>query len=227
MAFDRTLKVYDPLKAGSIDGTDKIPHDKAINRAMNANYLPRNCAKSSRTLFVGRLSSTTDTESLEKCFRKYGRISNCRVVQDPVTLESRRYGFVTFSKIEDTDYAREQTNNVKLDNSVLFVDYENSHNMKGWVPRRLGGGFGGDKKSGQLRFGGRDRPFKAPILLTSDRTITSNYDTKHSSCRNERHQKHRKRSNNRESGDEKRSKHRSRDNHVRTGHNKNSRSEKT
>ena len=45
---------------------------------------------------------------------------------------------MTFSKIEDTDYAREQTNNVKLDDSVIFVDYENSHNMKGWVPRRLG-----------------------------------------------------------------------------------------
>lgn len=27
----------------------------------------------------------------------------------------------------------------------------------------LGGGFGGKKESGQLRFGGRDRPFKKPI----------------------------------------------------------------
>ena len=28
----------------------------------------------------------------------------------------------------------------------------------------LGGGFGGKKESGQLRFGGKDRPFKRPIL---------------------------------------------------------------
>lgn len=27
-----------------------------------------------------------------------------------------------------------------------------------------GGGFGGKKESGQLRFGGRDRPFKRPIV---------------------------------------------------------------
>ena len=45
---------------------------------------------------------------------------------------------MTFSKIEDTPYAREQANNLKLDESLIFVDYENSHNMKNWVPRRLG-----------------------------------------------------------------------------------------
>lgn len=28
----------------------------------------------------------------------------------------------------------------------------------------LGGGFGGKKESGQLRFGGKDRPFKRPIV---------------------------------------------------------------
>jgi len=28
----------------------------------------------------------------------------------------------------------------------------------------LGGGFGGRKESGQLRFGGKDRPFKRPIV---------------------------------------------------------------
>ena len=90
MVFDRVMNVYDPLKAGSIDGTDTAPHDRAIARAITANYLPRNCTKSSRTLFVGRLSPNTDTEALRECFRKFGRISNCRVVVDPVTLESRR-----------------------------------------------------------------------------------------------------------------------------------------
>lgn len=30
----------------------------------------------------------------------------------------------------------------------------------------LGGGFGGKKESGQLRFGGRDRTFRKPMLVT-------------------------------------------------------------
>ena len=38
----------------------------------------------------------------------------------------------------------------------------------GWVPRRLGGGFGGKKESGQLRFGGKDRPFRKPIKLVRE-----------------------------------------------------------
>ena len=31
---------YDPLLAGSIDGTDTVPHDKGIQRAMYAKYKP-------------------------------------------------------------------------------------------------------------------------------------------------------------------------------------------
>lgn len=30
-------KIYSPIMAGSIDGTDTTPHDHAIQRAMNAN----------------------------------------------------------------------------------------------------------------------------------------------------------------------------------------------
>lgn len=39
--------------------------------------------------------------------------------------------------------------------------------LKGWKPRRLGGGFGGKKESGQLRFGGIARPFKKPYEIES------------------------------------------------------------
>lgn len=32
--WEPIARVYDPLKAGSIDGTDTIPHDHGILRAM-------------------------------------------------------------------------------------------------------------------------------------------------------------------------------------------------
>lgn len=31
----------------------------------------------------------------------------------------------------------------------------------------IGGGLGGKKESGQLRFGGRERPFRAPLFVPS------------------------------------------------------------
>lgn len=50
-----------------------------------------------------------------------------------------------------------------IDDRQILTDYERGRVMEGWVPRRLGGGFGGRKESGQLRFGARDRPFKRPL----------------------------------------------------------------
>ncbi|KAK9700748.1 hypothetical protein QE152_g31050 [Popillia japonica] len=87
--WSKYAKHYDPLKIGSIDGTDIEPHDRAIIRAINSEYTPNKHVK----------------------------------------------------------------------------DFECERLLKGWKPRRLGGGFGGNKESGQLRFGGRDRPFKKPISL--------------------------------------------------------------
>lgn len=50
-----------------------------------------------------------------------------------------------------------------IDDHTILVEYERERIQKGWKPRRLGGGLGGRKESGQLRFGGRDRPFQVPL----------------------------------------------------------------
>lgn len=52
-----------------------------------------------------------------------------------------------------------------IDGSEIIVEKEVERIMRGWKPRRLGGGFGGRKESGQLRFGCRERPFKKPISI--------------------------------------------------------------
>ena len=48
---------YDPLRAGSIDGTDRVPHDRAIVRAMTVN-----CKFTSRSISPSRIEvfSTPD-----------------------------------------------------------------------------------------------------------------------------------------------------------------------
>ncbi|XP_076355846.1 U11/U12 small nuclear ribonucleoprotein 35 kDa protein-like isoform X3 [Tachypleus tridentatus] len=127
-------KEYIPLQAGSIDGTDTVPHDHGIVRAM-------------------------------QFFEKYGEVRRCRLVKDIVTGFSKRYGFVEYKDRHIALHAQRETYRTVLDDSEIFVDFECERTLAGWVPRRLGGGFGGKKESGQLRFGGRDRPFKKPIIV--------------------------------------------------------------
>lgn len=160
-------KVYDPLKAGSIDGTDVEPHDRAIWRAMGARYKPNKGVVGDPllTLFVSRLNPQTTEDKLHQVFSKYGDIQRLRLVRDIVTGFSKRYAFIEYKEERSVVRARRDANKLVVDQHEVFVDFEQERTLKGWVPRRLGGGQGGKKESGQLRFGGRDRPFRKPINL--------------------------------------------------------------
>lgn len=158
---------YDPLKAGSIDGTDEEPHDQAICRAMHAKYKPNKhvVGTPENTIFVGRLSPNTDEEMLEAHFVEYGKIKRLRLVRDIVTGFSRCYGFIEYFDQRCAHDAQKYADKTVLDEKEIYVDYECERTLKGWIPRRLGGGIGGKKESGQLRFGGKNRPFKKPYNI--------------------------------------------------------------
>ncbi|CAH0551903.1 unnamed protein product [Brassicogethes aeneus] len=165
--WSRYAKYYDPIKIGSIDGTDVEPHDKAIERAINSEYKPNRHIKGKpqNTIFVSRLSHKTTKETIQEVFSKYGRIRRFRLVKDIVTGIPKGYAFVEYESEADAEEAYKNANRIVVDGNFIFVDFECERLLKGWKPRRLGGGFGGKKESGQLRFGGRDRPFKKPIAL--------------------------------------------------------------
>ncbi|KAL6266427.1 hypothetical protein P5V15_003277 [Pogonomyrmex californicus] len=157
---------YDPLKAGSIDGTDMQPHDKAISRAMLKHYEPPHNleSKPERTIFVARLGPKITKHDLKEFFDKYGDVISTKVIVDVVTGLSQGYGFVEMRSEEEVRRVMRRTVDATLQGQKIFIDHECSRTLKGWKPRRLGGGFGGKKESGQLRFGGKDRPFKRPIV---------------------------------------------------------------
>ncbi|KAM7286494.1 U11/U12 small nuclear ribonucleoprotein 35 kDa protein-like [Ixodes scapularis] len=161
-------RTYDPLKAGSIDGTDVKPHDHGVVRALEATYKPSKYIKTDPklTLFVGRLNPTTSEERLREFFAHYGEVRSCRLVRDIITGFSKCYAFVEYYELRDA-LAANDANQEYIDDYRIFVDFERERVLPGWVPRRLGGGFGGKKESGQLRFGGRDRPFKKPIVVNN------------------------------------------------------------
>lgn len=67
---------YDPLKAGSIDGTDTEPHDRGISRAMLKHYEPPHNLESEadRTLFVARFDSKVTKHDLREVTRESLRV---------------------------------------------------------------------------------------------------------------------------------------------------------
>uniref|UniRef100_A0A1B6D5S4 U11/U12 small nuclear ribonucleoprotein 35 kDa protein n=1 Tax=Clastoptera arizonana TaxID=38151 RepID=A0A1B6D5S4_9HEMI len=160
--------IYDPLKAGSIDGTDTIPHDKAITRAMEADYKPNTRLQSNpeKTLFVGRLNPNTSEEKVKEVFMSFGNVKSCHLVRDIITGFSKGYAFVEYENERNAALAYKNGNRTVIDGKMILVDFECERLLPGWIPRRLGGGFGGKKDSGQLRFGSRDRPFKKPINVS-------------------------------------------------------------
>ncbi|CAL5336894.1 unnamed protein product [Camellia sinensis] len=164
-------KTYHPIQAGSIDGTDILPHDNAVYRALLCSQAglydpfgdPKLIGDPYCTIFVGRLSHLTTEQTLRKAMSKYGKVKNLRLVRHIVTGASCGYAFVEFETEREMRHAYEDAHHSLIDDSEILVDYNRQQLMPGWIPRRLGGGLGGKKESGQLRFGGQERPFRAPL----------------------------------------------------------------
>ncbi|XP_020223058.1 U11/U12 small nuclear ribonucleoprotein 35 kDa protein isoform X2 [Cajanus cajan] len=115
------------------------------------------------TLFVARLSRLTTEDTIRKVMSKYGRVKNLRLVRDIVTGASRGYAFVEYETEREMRRAYMEAHHLIVDDCEIIVDYNRQQLMPGWIPRRLGGGLSGKKESGQLRFGGREKPFRAPL----------------------------------------------------------------
>lgn len=121
---------------------------------------PLICGDPFLTIFVGRLHPKTTEKTLHDFFSSFGEINHLRLVRDIATGESKRYAFISFFKKSDFVSAWKNAHQSIIDGSTIIVDYERERICEGWVPRREGGGLGGFKESGQIRFGGRARPFR-------------------------------------------------------------------
>jgi len=176
---------YDPIKNGSIDGTDTKPHDRGLVRALKSKYTPWKDPKIKGcewlTLFVWHINFSTTEERLHDVFSQHGTIKSLRLVRDKVTGKSKGYAFVEYEKEKAFRRAYDKMHKAEIDGFIIFVEHERGRTMPGWKPRRLGGGLGGKKESGQLRFGGRVRPFRAPYhpdTFNKDVVILNQFDDK-------------------------------------------------
>lgn len=94
------------------------------------------------------------------------------MVRDAVTGISKQYAFVEYDSSSSAKDAIHDMDQRIIDNREIIVEHELERQLNGWKPRRLGGGFGGKKESGQLRFGCKSRPFQRPY--DSNQIMTNN-----------------------------------------------------
>jgi len=109
-------------------------------------------SKAHKTLFIGGLNRKTTEQTIKKEFKQQGSIESIKMIQDVITNENKGYCFVEFKHFSDAYRAYKKSTDLFLDNQKVVVDFERERLQKNWKPRRLGGGLGGRKNSGQIRF---------------------------------------------------------------------------
>ncbi|KAL8951722.1 MAG: hypothetical protein Q9222_002335 [Ikaeria aurantiellina] len=109
-----------------------------------------------KTLFVSRLSYDANEKDLEREFGKYGAIERIRIVTnthqangDESKAKKKKkkphngYAFVVYERERDMKEAYKATDGIAIRGRKIVVDVERGRTVKGWRPRRLGGGLGG------------------------------------------------------------------------------------
>ncbi|KAL2693778.1 hypothetical protein Neosp_000341 [[Neocosmospora] mangrovei] len=104
-----------------------------------------------KTLIVARLSYDADERDLEKEFGRFGPIERIRIIVDTHAHEKpnkkkkphRGYAFVVFEREKDMRAALDACDGIRIKDRRIKVDVERGRTVKGWRPRRLGGGLGG------------------------------------------------------------------------------------
>ncbi|KAH9472324.1 hypothetical protein MJO29_001884 [Puccinia striiformis f. sp. tritici] len=100
-----------------------------------------------RTLFISRLSFEATESDLKREFDMYGPIEKLAIVKNKLTGKSRGYAFILFEREKDMKAAYKDAEGLKIKGRRILVDVERGRTVKGWKPRRLGGGLGGRPKA--------------------------------------------------------------------------------
>merc|ERR1712173_433591 len=82
-----------------------------------------------------------------------------KMVHDKETGKPKGYCFIEFEHERDMHSAYKRADGKKLDGRRVLVDVERGRTVKGWLPRRLGGGLGGTRRGGpdvNVRHSGRE-----------------------------------------------------------------------
>lgn len=93
-----------------------------------------------KRLYVGNLSYSTTSDSLQQAFAQAGTVESATVISDKMTNRSKGFGFVEMSNDEEAQKAIEMWNGKELDGRAIVVNEARPMEER---PRRDRGGYGG------------------------------------------------------------------------------------
>eukprot|EP00092_Neocalanus_flemingeri_P008725 GFUD01009396.1.p1 GENE.GFUD01009396.1~~GFUD01009396.1.p1 ORF type:complete len:364 (+),score=125.27 GFUD01009396.1:48-1139(+) len=112
-----------------------------------------------KTLFTARVNFYTSESKLRREFEQYGPVKSIKMVHSTKDGKPRGYAFIEYEHEKDMHSAYKHADGKKIDGRRVLVDVERGRTVKGWLPRRLGGGLGGTRRGGadvNVRHSGRD-----------------------------------------------------------------------
>lgn len=112
-----------------------------------------------RTLFVARINYDTSESKLRREFEIYGPIKKSVMIIDHDSSKPKGYAFIEYEHERDMHAAYKHADGKKIDGKRVLVDVERARTVKGWLPRRLGGGLGGTRRGGNdvnIKHSGRE-----------------------------------------------------------------------
>ncbi|XP_047039716.1 U1 small nuclear ribonucleoprotein 70 kDa isoform X2 [Helicoverpa armigera] len=112
-----------------------------------------------KTLFVARINYDTSESKLRREFEGYGAIKKICMIYNKDNNKPRGYAFIEYEHERDMHSAYKHADGKKIDGKRVLVDVERARTVKGWLPRRLGGGLGGTRRGGadvNIKHSGRE-----------------------------------------------------------------------
>ncbi|CAH1642594.1 unnamed protein product [Spodoptera littoralis] len=112
-----------------------------------------------KTLFVARINYDTSESKLRREFEGYGAIKKICMIFNKDNNKPRGYAFIEYEHERDMHSAYKHADGKKIDGKRVLVDVERARTVKGWLPRRLGGGLGGTRRGGadvNIKHSGRE-----------------------------------------------------------------------
>jgi len=78
------------------------------------------------TLYVGNLNIGLEETRLMNIFQPFGQVVSCRIMRDIYSHESRRFGFVSFSSVQEAQRAKEGLNYQSIDGFEIRICFKKS-----------------------------------------------------------------------------------------------------